>query len=91
MTDNHVSYKRSHDIRDAIAVLGARHVFIKPHRPWQNGKVERYNRIPQTEWAYARVFLSNSERTAALAPWLEFYNTQRRHTALAGQPPTSRL
>ena len=24
-------------------------------------------------------------------PWLEFYNTRRRHTALGGLPPTSRL
>lgn len=91
MTDNHLSYKRSHDVRDVITVLGARHVFIRPHCPWQNGKVERYNRTLQTEWAYARVFLSNSERTAALDPWLEFYNTRRRHTALGGRPPVSRL
>jgi transposase InsO family protein len=91
MTDNHFSYKRSHDVRDVIAVLGARHVFIKPHCPWQNGKVERYNRTLQIEWAYARVFLSNSERTAALDPWLDFYNTRRRHTALGGLPPVSRL
>ncbi|MEV8614951.1 IS481 family transposase [Amycolatopsis sp. NPDC051373] len=91
MTDNHFSYKRSHDVRDVITVLGARHVFIRPHCPWQNGKVERYNRTLQTEWAYARVFLSNGERAAALDPWLEFYNTRRRHTALGGQPPVSRL
>ncbi|MFB9549528.1 integrase core domain-containing protein, partial [Nocardioides luteus] len=26
-----------------------------------------------------------------LAPWLEHYNTVRRHSALAGLPPISRL
>ncbi|WP_460630434.1 integrase core domain-containing protein, partial [Janibacter alkaliphilus] len=26
-----------------------------------------------------------------LAPWLEHYNTQRRHSALGGHPPTHRL
>jgi len=31
------------------------------------------------------------QRTAALAPWLDHDNTQRRHSALAGHPPTSRL
>ncbi|MSW70457.1 MAG: transposase, partial [Actinobacteria bacterium] len=36
-------------------------------------------------------FTSNDDRTAALAPWLEHYNTQRRHSALAGLPPVSRL
>lgn len=33
----------------------------------------------------------NDDRSAALAPSLEQYNTQRRHTALGGLPPTSRL
>jgi len=91
MTDNHLSYKRSYHVRDAIEQLGATHKFIKPHCPWQNGKVERYNRTLQIEWAYRQVFLSNNERAQALAPWLEFYNTERRHTALGGTPPISRL
>lgn len=91
ITDNHLSYRRSADMAAAIARLGARHLFIKPHCPWQNGKVERFNRTLQTEWSYRRVFTSNAERAQALAPWLEFYNTQRRHSALGGLPPTSRL
>jgi transposase InsO family protein len=91
LTDNHWSYRRSTDVRDAIAALGAKHKFIKPHCPWQNGKVERFNRTLQVEWAYRQVFLTNADRSAALAPWLELYNTRRRHTALGGQPPTSRL
>ena len=91
ITDNHLSYKRSHDVRDAIAALGAKHLFIKPHCPWQNGKVERFNRTLAIEWAYRRPYLTNDARTAALAPWLEHYNTARRHSALGGHPPISRL
>ena len=91
LTDNHFSYRKSNDVADAIATLGAKHKFIKPHCPWQNGKVERFNRTLQVEWAYRQVFLTNAERTAALAPWLEIYNTRRRHTALGGLPPISRL
>ena len=74
-----------------MAALGATHLFIRPHCPWQNGKVERYNRTLQVEWAYRQIFLTNTERTAALAPWLEFYNTERRHSAIGGLPPISRL
>ncbi|NHA69031.1 integrase core domain-containing protein, partial [Phycicoccus flavus] len=44
-----------------------------------------------TEWAYRHAFTSNTDRATALAPWLQRYNTQRRHTALGGHPPTSRL
>jgi transposase len=91
ITDNHFSYRKSNDVRDAITALGAKHKFIKPHCPWQNGKVERFNRTLQVEWAYRQVFLTNADRAAALAPWLEHYNTERRHTALDGLPPTSRL
>ncbi|HWV27914.1 MAG TPA: integrase core domain-containing protein, partial [Aeromicrobium sp.] len=91
MTDNHWSYKRSVDVADVVAALGAEHIFIKPHCPWQNGKVERLNRTLQIEWAYRQAFTSNDEREAALAPWLEHYNTRRRHWALGGQPPISRL
>ncbi|HEV7828418.1 MAG TPA: integrase core domain-containing protein, partial [Pseudonocardiaceae bacterium] len=89
MTDNAWAYRWS--LRKVTAELGARQVFIKPHCPWTNGKVERLNRTLQTEWAYRQVFTSNTDRTAALAPWLEHYNTQRRHSALGGLPPTSRL
>ena len=91
MTDNHWSYRKSDDVADAMKTLDATHKFIKPHCPWQNGKVERLNRTLQTEWAYRQVFLSNADRAAALAPWLEGYNTRRRHTALGGLPPVSRL
>jgi transposase InsO family protein len=91
ITDNHWSYRRSTHVRHAIDTLGAKHKFIKPHCPWQNGKVERFNRTLQVEWAYRQVFLTNAERAAALAPWLNVYNTRRRHTALDGLPPVSRL
>lgn len=91
ITDNHLSYRRSSDVAAVIAALGASHKFIRPHCPWQNGKVERFNRTLQTEWAYRQVFTTNDARSAALAPWLEYYNNQRRHSALGGQPPSSRL
>ena len=91
ITDNALAYRHSTAFRDAVAALGARQKFIRPHCPWQNGKVERFNRTLTHEWAYRQVFTSNTERAAALQPWLEFYNTQRRHTALGGLPPISRL
>jgi len=89
MTDNAWAYRYS--LRELCAARGIRQVFIRPHCPWQNGKVERFNRTLQTEWAYRQPFTSSGERAAALDPWLEFYNTRRRHSALGGQPPTSLL
>ena len=91
MTDNAFAYRHSGAMKQACAGLGATQKFIKPHCPWQNGKVERLNRTLATEWAYRQVFTSNEQRAAALAPWLEHYNTERRHSALGGRPPVSRL
>jgi transposase InsO family protein len=89
ITDNAWAYRFS--LRELCATHGIRQKFIKPHCPWQNGKVERFNRTLQTEWAYRQVFTTNDARTAALDPWLEHYNTGRRHSALGGRPPLSRL
>jgi transposase InsO family protein len=91
ITDNHMSYKLSNDVAIVLAQLGAQHKFIKPHCPWQNGKVERFNRTLASEWAYRQVFISNADRAAALPDFLDYYNHRRRHTALGGQPPISRL
>jgi transposase InsO family protein len=91
LSDNALTYRRSTAFRDAVAALGAQQRFIRPHCPWTNGKVERFNRTMQIEWAYRRRYDSNTERTAALDTWIEHYNTRRRHTALGGQPPITRL
>jgi len=91
MTDNHWSYTKSTKLAELLERHRIAHKLIRPHCPWQNGKVERFNRTLQTEWAYRHVFNSNDERTEALAPWLESYNTRRRHSAIGGLPPISRL
>jgi transposase InsO family protein len=90
MTDNAMAYT-SRALAEVCALLEIKQIYIKPHCPWQNGKVERFNRTLQSEWAYARIYLDNDARTAALATFLDYYNTERRHTALGGKPPTSRL
>lgn len=90
ISDNAFAYRKSAAFRAAVAEIGAEQRFIKPHCPWTNGKVERLNRTLATEWAYARVFTSNSERAAALAPWLNYYNTERIHTGI-GATPISRV
>jgi len=73
MTDNAFCYRLSHDFQAVMARLGARHVLIRPHCPWQNGKVERLNRTLLREWAYSQVFTSNAQRADLLPEWLTYY------------------
>jgi transposase InsO family protein len=91
MTDNAWAYTHSNALAALLDAHDIDHILIKPHCPWQNGKVERFNRTLQTEWAYRQPFATNAERAAALDPWLEDYNYRRRHTSLGGRPPVSRL
>ncbi|APU14909.1 Integrase core domain [Actinoalloteichus sp. GBA129-24] len=49
------------------------------------------NRTLAEEWAYAQVFTNSQHRADALAQFLHHYNHHRAHTALAGQPPITRI
>jgi transposase InsO family protein len=71
MTDN--AWAHQHSIQDVCAQLGARQKFVKPHCPWQNGKIERLNRILVTVGLPAGVHQQRAARPA-LAPWIEHYN-----------------
>ena len=90
LSDNALAYRKSTAFKAAVTALGARQKFIKPHCPWQNGKVERFNRTLGTEWAYRQPFTNNQARADALAPWLSIYNTERIHSS-HGLTPAARV
>jgi transposase InsO family protein len=89
LTDNGNGY-RSLAWRDRCAELGISHTRTRPYRPATNGKVERFNRTLLDEWAYARLWKSDTARARALDRWLHRYNHHRHHTAIGG-PPASRI
>jgi transposase InsO family protein len=90
MTDNGPAYvSAAHAL--ACKALRIKHLRTRPYRPQTNGKAERFIRTMLREWAYAAVYGSSPERTAALSGWLERYNYRRRHGALGHRPPIQRL
>lgn len=91
ITDNAFAYRRGTGFAMAVACLGAVQKFIRPHCPWTNGKVERLNRTLATEWAYTRIWTSNTERATALPTWLEHYNMQRPHLGIGSLRPIDRV
>ncbi len=90
LTDNGGAYRSSvHAI--ACRALGIRHLRTRPYRPQTNGKAERFIRTMLAGWAYGAIYRNSTERTAALAGWLDCYNRRRPHGALSHKPPITRL
>ena len=86
LTDNGTGY-RSLAWRDLCTDLAITHTRTRPYHPATNGKVERFNRTLLDEWAYVRVYRSDTQRNRALDRWLHLYNHHRAHTSLGGQAP----
>ena len=90
ITDNGSAYRSTvHAI--ACRALGIRHIRTRPYRPQTNGKAERFIRTMLGGWAYGAIYRDSTERNAALAGWLDFYNWRRPHGSLAHKPPGARL
>ena len=90
MTDNGSAYL-SHEFALLCRALQVRHIRTKPYTPRTNGKVERMIQTLLREWAYRFTYKSSDERRGWLKPFLHFYNFHRAHSALAYNPPISRL
>ena len=90
LTDNGAGYK-SRRVAGVCRHWQLRHRFTRPYTPRTNGKAERFIQTLLREWAYRQPYLSSQQRTAALDPYLRFYNHRRPHTSLGRRSPWSRL
>ena len=89
LTDNGSCY-RSRVWAAALAETGTKHKRTRPYTPKTNGKVEQFNGILIAEWLRRQPYESEEERVAALAPFLNYYNHERPHSALNWFPPVTR-
>ena len=89
ITDNGSCY-RSNLFKQTLGP-GIKHKRTRPYRPQTNGKVERFNRTLNQEWAYARTYLSDEARAATYQDWVHEYNHHRPHTGIDGKSPIDRL
>jgi transposase InsO family protein len=90
MTDNGSAFV-SREFGRLCSDVGIKHKRTRPYTPRTNGKVERFIQTLLREWAYRFSYASSDERRQWLAPYLHFYNYHRAHSALAYNPPISRL
>jgi transposase InsO family protein len=91
LTDNAKAYTTSVVFAETAADLGISLKRTRRYRPQTNGKVERFHKTLLDEWAYGRLYRSNTERRQALARWLRSYNHRRPHTSLDGLTPMAVL
>ncbi|HEX7705782.1 MAG TPA: IS481 family transposase [Thermoanaerobaculia bacterium] len=90
MTDNGSAFISTR-FKALLQAMNIKHVRIRPYTPRTNGKVERFIQTLLREWAYRFAYESSAERKRWLAPYVHFYNYHRAHSALAYNPPVSRL
>ena len=90
LTDNAMAY-RAHVFCRVCCRWAVRYRFTRPYRPQTNGKAERFIQTLLREWAYRRPSRSSARRTAALGPYLRFYNHRRPHASLGRRSPWMRF
>jgi len=90
LTANAMAY-RAQAVRGVCRRWSVRHRFTRPYRPQTNGKAERFIQTLLREWAYRVPYRSSARRTAALGPYLRFYNHRRPHTSLGRRSPWMRF
>jgi transposase InsO family protein len=90
LTDNALTY-RARSFCAVCRTWAVRQRYTRPYRPQTNGKAERLIQTLLREWAYRRPYPSSARRTAALAPYLRFYNHRRPHASLGRRSPWTRF
>jgi len=90
LTDNALVYKAG-SFTAVCRRWGVRQRYTRAYRPQTNGKAERFIQTLLREWAYRTPYRSSARRTAALRPYLRFYNHRRPHASLGRRSPWRRF
>jgi transposase InsO family protein len=70
-----------------LSQSGTQSKFIKPGSPWQNAYAESFNSTLRRDCLDVEVFHNLADAQARLAIYRRYYNEQRPHSSLSGQPP----
>jgi len=90
LTDNAMAY-RAGALAAVCGRWAVRQRFTRPDRAQTNGTAERFIQTLLREWAYRVSYRPSARRTAALAPYLRFYNHRRPHASLGRRAPWTRF
>ena len=74
-------------VRDWLAKVGVKTLYIEPGSPWENGYVESFNGRLRDELLNGEMFDTVLEAKVLIERWRVHYNTLRPHSSLRYSPP----
>jgi transposase InsO family protein len=74
-------------VREWLARIGVKTLFIEPGSPWENGYNESFNGKLRDELLNLEIFDTLFEAKVLLERWRVEYNGIRPHSSLGDQPP----
>jgi putative transposase len=74
-------------VRNRLAGLGTKTLYIEPGSPWENGYCESFDGKLRDEFLNREIFYSLKEAQIVIEQWRNQYNTIRLHSSLGYRPP----
>ena len=74
-------------VRDWLAGLGVKTLFIEPGSPWENGYIESFNGKLRDELLNREIFTTLTEAKILIEQWRREYNHVRPHSSLGYRSP----
>ena len=74
-------------VRDWLAQLGSKTLFIAPGSFWDNGYCESFNGKLRDELLNGEIFYSLKEARVMIEKWRRHYNQKRPNSSLGYRPP----
>jgi len=74
-------------VREWLAKVGVKTLFIAPGSPWENGYNESFNGTLRDQLLNGEIFYTLQEAKVLLESWRCHYNHERPHSALGYRPP----
>jgi transposase InsO family protein len=74
-------------LREWLAKIGAKTLFIEPGSPWENGYNESFNGKLRDELLNGEIFYTLKEAKVLIEEWRKTYNTIRPHSSINYRPP----
>jgi transposase InsO family protein len=77
-------------VREWLARVGVKTLYIEPGSPWENGYSESFNGKIRDELLNWEIFTTLTQAQVLIELWRRGYNHIRPHSALGYRPPTPR-